>query len=63
MFRYLDNEYKYCLVAVIVHGGQKLDGGHYFAYVRASRTGGQKRESSDTHSWFLANDEKVEEVQ
>uniref|UniRef100_A0A0E0RAZ9 USP domain-containing protein n=1 Tax=Oryza rufipogon TaxID=4529 RepID=A0A0E0RAZ9_ORYRU len=60
--RYLDNEYKYCLVAVIVHGGQKLDGGHYFAYVRASRTGGQKRESSDTHSWFLANDEKVEEV-
>uniref|UniRef100_A0A0D9XU91 USP domain-containing protein n=1 Tax=Leersia perrieri TaxID=77586 RepID=A0A0D9XU91_9ORYZ len=61
--RYVDNDkYIYCLVAVIVHEGRKLDEGHFFAYVRASRTGGQKRESSDTHSWFLANDEKVEEV-
>uniref|UniRef100_A0A0E0MHA2 USP domain-containing protein n=1 Tax=Oryza punctata TaxID=4537 RepID=A0A0E0MHA2_ORYPU len=57
-----NDEYKYCLVAVIVHKGRKLDEGHNFSYVRAGRTVGQYRKNSDTHSWFLANDEKVEEV-
>uniref|UniRef100_A0A0E0J4C6 USP domain-containing protein n=1 Tax=Oryza nivara TaxID=4536 RepID=A0A0E0J4C6_ORYNI len=57
-----NEEYKYCLVAVIVHKGRSLDDGHNFSYVRAGRNDGQNRKSSDTPSWFLANDEEVEEV-
>ncbi|XP_020177040.1 uncharacterized protein [Aegilops tauschii subsp. strangulata] len=57
-----DVEYKYRLVAVIVHSGPKLHEGHNFAYVRASQIGGQQQESSGTPSWFCANDESITQV-
>ncbi|XP_048552126.1 uncharacterized protein LOC125531981 [Triticum urartu] len=57
-----DVEYKYRLVAVIVHRGPKLREGHNFAYVRASQIGGQQQESSGTPSWFCANDESITQV-
>ncbi|KAI5020754.1 hypothetical protein ZWY2020_045642 [Hordeum vulgare] len=57
-----DVEYKYRLVAVIVHSGPKLHEGHNFAYVRASQTGGQQQESCSTSTWFCANDESITQV-
>uniref|UniRef100_A0A8R7P8B3 USP domain-containing protein n=1 Tax=Triticum urartu TaxID=4572 RepID=A0A8R7P8B3_TRIUA len=63
IFRHVEDvEYKYRLVAVIVHRGPKLREGHNFAYVRASQIGGQQQESSGTPSWFCANDESITQV-
>lgn len=59
---YVENdEYKYCLVAVIVHSGPMLGEGHSFAYVRA-RNGGQQQESGGAPSWFCASDESITPV-
>lgn len=52
-----DVEYKYRLVAVIVHSGPKLHEGHNFAYVRSSQIGGQQQDT-----WFCANDESIIQV-
>ncbi|XP_037428865.1 uncharacterized protein LOC119294721 isoform X1 [Triticum dicoccoides] len=57
-----DDEYKYCLVAVIVHSGPRLCDGHFFAYVRASQIGCQQQESRGTPTWFRASDESITEV-
>lgn len=57
-----NDENKYCLAAVIVHDGRMLSEGHNFAYVRASRIGGHRQESSGTLSWFRASDENVTKV-
>ncbi|KAM3300705.1 hypothetical protein ACQJBY_041625 [Aegilops geniculata] len=55
-------EYKYHLVAVIVHSGPTLHEGHNFAYVRASQIGCQQQASRDTPTWFRASDESITEV-
>ncbi|CAL4986490.1 unnamed protein product [Urochloa decumbens] len=59
---HMENEdYRYCLVAVVEHFGPNLDKGHNSAYVRASAIGAEQ-ESGATHSWFHASDENVKEV-
>ncbi|XP_048548090.1 uncharacterized protein LOC125527622 [Triticum urartu] len=57
-----DDEYKYRLVAVIVHSGPTLREGHNFAYVRASQIGCQQQASHDDPTWFCASDESITEV-
>ncbi|PNT70619.1 uncharacterized protein LOC100823751 [Brachypodium distachyon] len=58
-----NDEYKYCLAAVIVHDGPMLREGHNFAYVRARQLGGQQQESCGTPLWFCASDESITQVE
>ncbi|XP_066334556.1 uncharacterized protein [Miscanthus floridulus] len=61
--RHTENEnYKYHLVAVIVHEGQTLDGGHYITFVRASRSGYQQQVSGAASTWFCVSDEHVQDA-
>ncbi|KAG8048024.1 hypothetical protein GUJ93_ZPchr0008g11963 [Zizania palustris] len=53
---FMDPSYR--LVGVVEHRGNGNGAGHYVAYVRASH----RQQTSDSSSWFLANDAHIEEI-
>jgi uncharacterized UBP type Zn finger protein len=52
----------YRLVGIMEHMGYSLNSGHFVAYVRVSSVGSNKQLSSDSSSWFCANDGDIRQV-